>query len=58
MSVASATENNVTNSMQPIFILHKYMFSDIIPCGTMSELFMHGFEIAHASSLHKGLPVM
>ena len=37
----SATENNMTNFMQAILILYKYMFSDIIPCGITSELHLY-----------------
>ena len=38
MLVASATENNVTNFMRPIYILHNHMFYDVITHQTMSEL--------------------
>ena len=37
----NATGSNVTNLMQPIFILHKYMFYDVIPCPARSELHLY-----------------
>ena len=43
--------------MPPNCILHKYMFSDIIPYRTMSKV-LRGFDVSHAFRLHEGLPVM
>ena len=63
------TEDCATNFMQLNCILHKYMFSDVIPHGTMSKLDFYMFLTYHMllgcvkvfqrSACHaKGLSVM
>ena len=45
--------------MQPIFILHKYMISDVMSCGILSRLCFYMDLTYHALFwLCKGLPAM
>ena len=44
--------------MQLTCILHKYMFSDVIPCGTTLKLHICIDLTYHALLGHEGLPVI